>query len=227
MSHVIFGMLVMTGRVTVLGLSRWTQKGGSYRSIQRLYQSALPWKAIQWVFFRKHFLKPEDEYILAGDEVVVGKAGKKTHGLGRFFSGVQALTRLWQCEADARRHARSIVEQQRLNQVWGACLDNACATLGDQLWSAWNEVAALLGNVWRGSSLAECINSKLRPVLDRRDQTDQGYLELFQFLHNTRVFACGKRAGHSPAQLVNLDVPNDPLTLLGLAPKCQSNFPAF
>jgi hypothetical protein len=32
-------------------------------------------------------LKPEDEYIAAGDEVVVSKAGKKTHGLDRFFSG--------------------------------------------------------------------------------------------------------------------------------------------
>ena len=142
-------------------------------------------------------------------------------------SGVQALTRLWQCEADARRHARSLVEQQRLNRVWAACLDDACVALGDQLWLAWDEVAALLGKVWRGSSLAECINSRLRPVLDRRDQTDQGCLALFQFLHNTRVFARGKRAGHSPAQLVHLDVPDDPLTLLGLAPKCQSNFAAF
>jgi hypothetical protein len=142
-------------------------------------------------------------------------------------SGVQALTRVWQSEADARRHARSGVEQQRLNQVWVTCLDNACATLGDQLWSAWDEVAALLGKVWRGSSLAECVNSKLRPVLNRRDQTDPGCLALFQFLHNTHVFARGKRAGHSPAQLVHLDVPADPLTLLGLAPKCQSNSPAF
>lgn len=89
MSQVIFGMLVISGRITMLGLSRWTEKGGSYRSIQRLYQSALPWKAIQWLFFRKHFLKPDDEYIAAGDEVVVSKAGKKTHGLDRFFSGVQ------------------------------------------------------------------------------------------------------------------------------------------
>src|SRR5450759_1181405 len=89
MSHVIFGMLVISGRITMLGLSRWTEKGGSYRSIQRLYQSALPWKAIQWLFFQKCFLKPDDEYIAAGDEVVVSKAGKKTHGLDRFFSGVQ------------------------------------------------------------------------------------------------------------------------------------------
>ena len=142
-------------------------------------------------------------------------------------SGVQALTRLWQCEADARRHARPVVEQQRLHRVWTAGLDAACVALGDQLWSAWDELAALLGKVWRGSSLAECINSKLRPVFDGRDQTDQGCLELFRFLHNTHVFARGKRAGHSPAQLVHLDVPDDPLTLLGFAPKCQSNLAAF
>ena len=89
MSQVIFGMLVASGRITMLGLSRWTEKGGSYRTIQRFYQSAISWKAIQWLFFRKCFLKPEDEYIIAGDEVVVSKAGKETYGLDRFFSGIQ------------------------------------------------------------------------------------------------------------------------------------------
>jgi len=89
MGQVIFGMLIIGGRITMLGLSRWTEKGGSYRSIQRLYHSTLPWKAIQWLFFRKRFLKPEDDYIIAGDEVVFGKAGKETHGVDRFFSGVQ------------------------------------------------------------------------------------------------------------------------------------------
>jgi len=89
MSQVIFGMLVASGRISMLGLSRWTEKGGSYRTIQRLYHSVLPWKAIQWLFFRKRFLKSEDEYIIAGDEVVISKAGKKTHGLDRFFSGIQ------------------------------------------------------------------------------------------------------------------------------------------
>lgn len=82
-------MLVMTGRVTMLGLSRWTEKGGSYRSIQRFYHSNLPWKAMQWTFFAKHLWRAADEYFIAGDEVVVSKAGKKTHGLDRFFSGVQ------------------------------------------------------------------------------------------------------------------------------------------
>jgi hypothetical protein len=89
MSQVIFGMLVASGRITMLGLSRWTEKGGSYRTIQRLYHRVLSWKAIQWLFFREHFLKVEDEYLVAGDEVVVSKAGKKTYGLDRFFSGIQ------------------------------------------------------------------------------------------------------------------------------------------
>ncbi len=89
MSQVLFGMLVASGRITMLGLSRWTEKGGSYRTIQRFYHSMLPWKSIQWLFFREHFLVSEDEYIVAGDEVVVSKAGKETHGLDRFFSGIQ------------------------------------------------------------------------------------------------------------------------------------------
>jgi hypothetical protein len=89
MSHVIFGMLVTSGRITMLGLSRWTEKGGSYRTIQRFYHSVLPWKAIHWLLFQMKLLKPEDEHIIAGDEVVVSKAGKGTYGLDRFFSGIQ------------------------------------------------------------------------------------------------------------------------------------------
>jgi len=89
LSQVVFGMLVASGRITMLGLSRWTEKGGSYRTIQRLYHSVLCWNALQWLFFRERFLKSEDEYLIAGDEVVVSKAGKKTYGLDRFFSGIQ------------------------------------------------------------------------------------------------------------------------------------------
>jgi hypothetical protein len=89
MSQVIFGMLAASGRITMLGLSRWTEKGGSYRTIQRFYHSVLPWKAIHWLLFRMKLLKPEGEHIIAGDEVVVSKAGKGTYGLDRFFSGIQ------------------------------------------------------------------------------------------------------------------------------------------
>ena len=88
MVRVILGMLVMTGRVTMLGISRWAEKGGSYRTIQRFYHTVMPWAEILWKFFEKLLLKPDDEYILAGDEVVASKAGQETYGLDRFFSSL-------------------------------------------------------------------------------------------------------------------------------------------
>ncbi len=42
MSQVIFGMLVISGRITMLGLSLWTEKGGSYRTIQRFTTQNFP-----------------------------------------------------------------------------------------------------------------------------------------------------------------------------------------
>jgi putative transposase len=89
MSHVLYGMLISNGRITMLELSRWTQKGGSYRTLQRLYHTPLLWLQIQWIFFTSQFQKSDREYIVAGDEVVFGKAGKETYGLGRFFSSLQ------------------------------------------------------------------------------------------------------------------------------------------
>ena len=89
LSHVIYGMLISNGRITMLELSRWTEAGGSYRTIQRLYHTPWHWLQIHWLFFKSQFHKLEHEYIVAGDEVVFGKAGKVTYGLGRFFSSLQ------------------------------------------------------------------------------------------------------------------------------------------
>jgi len=81
-------MLVMAGRVTMLGLSRWAGTGGSYRTMQRFFATVMPWATLFWVFFRHHVYRPEDVYLLVGDEVVVTKAGKITHGLDRFFASL-------------------------------------------------------------------------------------------------------------------------------------------
>jgi putative transposase len=89
MSHVIYGMLITNGRITMLEISRWTEAGGSYRTIQRLYHTPLLWLQIQWIFFTSQLQKPDHEYIAAGDEVVFGKAGQETYGIGRFFSSLQ------------------------------------------------------------------------------------------------------------------------------------------
>ena len=89
MSHVIYGMLISNGRITMLEISRWTERGGSYRTIQRWYHSKLLWLQIMWIFFTSWLWEPKHEYIAAGDEVVFGKAGKETYGIGRFFSSLQ------------------------------------------------------------------------------------------------------------------------------------------
>src|SRR3972149_5948190 len=89
MSHVVYGMLITNGRITILEISRWTDRGGSYRTIQRWYHSKLLWLQIMWIFFTSWLWKAGHEYIAAGDEVVFGKAGKETYGIGRFFSSLQ------------------------------------------------------------------------------------------------------------------------------------------
>jgi putative transposase len=71
-------MLAMTGRVTMLGISRWVGEGGSYRTIQRFYTTVIPWANVSWQLFMKRLMQKDTVYILAGDECVVSKAGKKT-----------------------------------------------------------------------------------------------------------------------------------------------------
>lgn len=72
----------------MLGLSRWTEKGGSYRTIQRLFSTQIDWPVLRWHLIKPLVIKVKGVWILAGDEVVVTKSGKKTHGLGRFFSSI-------------------------------------------------------------------------------------------------------------------------------------------
>jgi putative transposase len=87
-SRIALAMLAMTGRVTMRGISRWTDDRGSYRTVQRFFVTALPWANLFWLFFRTHLFHADDVYLLGGDETVVTKAGKQTHGLDRFFAGL-------------------------------------------------------------------------------------------------------------------------------------------
>ena len=85
---IVPALLSMSGRVTMLGISRWTEGKGSYRTIQRFYNTSIPWGMMLWVFFQSYLYQAEQEYLLVGDESVVTKAGKETHGLDRFFSSI-------------------------------------------------------------------------------------------------------------------------------------------
>jgi len=85
---IVPALLAMTGRVTMLGISRWTEPGGSYRTIQRFYNSTIAWAKVNWIFIRHHLLDPTDTLLIGGDETVVTKSGKETYGLDRFFSSL-------------------------------------------------------------------------------------------------------------------------------------------
>ncbi len=92
MSRVVTALLAMSGRVTMLGISRWAGPGGSYRTIQRFFHQEVPWAQVFWSFFEEHLLDYQDTYLLAGDESVITKAGRMTYGLDHFFSGLLKKT---------------------------------------------------------------------------------------------------------------------------------------
>ena len=82
-------MLTMTGRMTMLSLSRWAGDGGSYRTIQRFFATKIVWSQLLVKFFQTHLFNAEHDYILAGDETVVSKSGTETFGIDRYFSGLK------------------------------------------------------------------------------------------------------------------------------------------
>jgi hypothetical protein len=88
LAAIVEAILAMTGRVTMLGVSRWTESGGSYRTVQRFFNTTIAWGKVHWLIVRQHLLDPDEEVVMAGDEVVVTKSGKKTYGLDRFFSSL-------------------------------------------------------------------------------------------------------------------------------------------
>lgn len=85
---IVTALLAMTGRVTMLGISRWAGEGGSYRTVQRFFNTPIAWAQVHWSLIRHCFLSSDDVFIMAGDETVVTKSGKITHGIDRFFSSL-------------------------------------------------------------------------------------------------------------------------------------------
>ena len=81
-------LLTMTGRITMLGISRWTGKGGSYRTIQRFFTKDIPWGSLNWAVAKVFLKRHAGVILIAGDATTVTKAGKETFGLGKFFSSI-------------------------------------------------------------------------------------------------------------------------------------------
>lgn len=81
-------LLCMNGRVTMLGISRWADKGGSYRTVQRFFSTPINWASLH-IAIIKHNIKP-GALLIAGDATVVSKSGNKTFGINRFFSSLHS-----------------------------------------------------------------------------------------------------------------------------------------
>jgi len=126
--------------------------------------------------------------------------------------GVRLLSRQWLLERAPRRRglepdARTLLQGRLL------CL----LIFGPGYPEAQGRVRQALEGVMRGSSLAECLNSLLRPYAFLMRGLGERFLPLFALYRNSHVFARGKRRGRSPFQLAGIQTPQgDWLDWLGL-----------
>ena len=86
--RIVMAILVMPANITQRSIARWADKGGSYRTVHRFFQTNIDWTHIQWLLCLLVFYVATDTYLLVGDETVLKKAGKSTFGLDRFFSSL-------------------------------------------------------------------------------------------------------------------------------------------
>lgn len=86
--RIVMAMLVMPGNITQLGIARWTEKGGSYRTVHRFFHTDINWLEVTCLFFQRFVHHKADTHLLIGDETVLKKAGKVTYGLDWFFSSL-------------------------------------------------------------------------------------------------------------------------------------------
>lgn len=125
--------------------------------------------------------------------------------------GVGYLSREWQLEQKgANWHEEGQKEYLRAHLL-------SLLYWGPRYSEARGKVVGVLESQIRASSLAECVNSWLRPFAELHRGLGEKFLPLFQLFRNSRVFRRGKRAGSSPYQLVGIQTPQgDFFDLLGL-----------
>ena len=88
LSEICKGIFRLGGKVTGLNISRYTDKGGSYRNIQRFFLVNINWLRIRMLLFSSFLYSVGEIFIMAADECTEGKAGKFTFGIGYFYSSI-------------------------------------------------------------------------------------------------------------------------------------------
>jgi putative transposase len=200
MSRITQAMLSMTGRVTMLGISRWAGKGGSYRTVQRFFNSDIPWPQVFGKFFAQHLYRPEGEYFLVGDESVITKSGKQTHGLDYFFSGL--LNRVVKGLAIFSLSLVSVEERQsyplRVEQVVRSEAEKAVAKARKKKRLVKKEPKKKLGRP-KGSQNRDKTQITLTPELLRIQQMVKNQLETLKNLLTVRYLALDGHFGNNNA----------------------------
>ena len=185
LSRIVKALLAMTGRVTLLGLSRWGGAGCSYRTVQRFFSEQIPWVQLYWQFFVAQLYRSEREYLLAGDESVITKSGKQTYGLDHFFSGLLskvvpsiAIFALSLIDVEERRSY-----PVRVEQVIRSAAEKAAAKAKKQQRQA-KQKAKVKGKPGRpkGSKNRDKTQVELTPELQRIQKMVKQQLAIFQGL---------------------------------------------
>lgn len=76
----------MSGSKTMLNISRYTKDEACYKTIERFYNRVIPWLEMNLLLISK-FVN-SSTFILASDETLSSKSGKKTYGIDYFFSSI-------------------------------------------------------------------------------------------------------------------------------------------
>lgn len=80
---IIKALLCMSGSKTMLNISRYTNGEVCYKTIERFYNRAIPWLEMNLILIM-NFISNSD-LLLASDETITSKSGKKTFGVDYFF----------------------------------------------------------------------------------------------------------------------------------------------
>ena len=84
---IIESILGLSNSVTTLSIARYSPL--SYRTIQRFYAlREVNWLLVNLLLFKSFVYRSGKHYLLVADETVKAKAGKCTHGIGRFYSSI-------------------------------------------------------------------------------------------------------------------------------------------
>ncbi len=119
--------------------------------------------------------------------------------------GVRHLCREWQWERKVEQKGSACQADCQRDYLRARLL--SLLYWGPRYPEAREKVVGVLESMIRASSLAECVNSWLRPYAELFRGLEEKFLPLFQLFRNGRVFQRGKRAGRSPFQLAGIETP--------------------